>query len=521
MTGRLPDASAYDAGMKMAGVIYLHDITAKRWQGPIARNFEVFEKMCGQAASRNVLVTTMWNHVARSLGEGREQELKHEFWKDMIKNGAAIHRGNLVRMAAQDTVDYLLVKEVRYPLKFQKELGENNKTLQDTEAMRHVRALQQLLRTRSEFIEMARPTPSQGILENHIQFNSNLEGIVGQTQLDIAQRIMRIFRYGNVSTNSTKTHEEDVGAKRTSPLGSKASVLTISKVGLEKQGSEPVAARMSYIQENSYLYRALLETRGSDAQALPNILQWVMYDADLAGDLTRRRQLIVATQRLSIKSGLYPSCYELKGVVQDKDSLDPVAGGGFADIYKGSFGGQVQFSKEIMLWGQLSHMNVLPIYGLYRFKKRLCVVAPWIHNGDITAYLKQNPAVDRRSQGIPFYQTPHDVQVIDLVQRHNKPQWPEEPWQKRDLTGMIWNLMEDCWKATPEERPAVQDIIDTMVPLVQRNMRAIGEETRGVVTPTHFRRSISKPPDKIAIAAFDKLCSTVLVLASESGDSSD
>ncbi|KAG6908554.1 hypothetical protein DXG01_004187 [Tephrocybe rancida] len=109
-----------------------------------------------------------------------------------------------------------------------------------------------------------------------------------------------------------------------------------------------------------------------------------------------RRQFIVAIRRLSATSGLYPACYELKDAAQD--SQGPVASGGFADIYKGSFGGQVQFWKEILLWGQLTHTNVLPIDALYRFKERLCIVALWMHNGDITTYLETNPTADRRSQ---------------------------------------------------------------------------------------------------------------------------
>ncbi|KAF8071438.1 kinase-like domain-containing protein [Lyophyllum atratum] len=125
-----------------------------------------------------------------------------------------------------------------------------------------------------------------------------------------------------------------------------------------------------------------------------------------------RRSLIIATQRLSKKSQLYPVCYDLRDVVQEGD--DPVAAGGFADIYKGTFQGQAvcmkavriyrntdiehflkQFSKEAILWGQLLHPNVLPIYGLYRFRNRICLVSPWMEHGDITQYLKNHPDADR------------------------------------------------------------------------------------------------------------------------------
>ncbi|KAF8066577.1 kinase-like domain-containing protein [Lyophyllum atratum] len=128
------------------------------------------------------------------------------------------------------------------------------------------------------------------------------------------------------------------------------------------------------------------------------------------GDLDNlfRRRLIVATQRLSAKSGLYPLCYELKDVVPEGE--DPVTSGGFADIYEAYFNGQKvclkavrmyqdtkdqdffkRFSKEAILWGQLSHPNVLPIYGIHRFRRRFCLVSPWMEAGDMEKYLKSRP----------------------------------------------------------------------------------------------------------------------------------
>lgn len=111
---------------------------------------------------------------------------------------------------------------------------------------------------------------------------------------------------------------------------------------------------------------------------------------------------------------------------------DPVTAGGFSDIYKGTLRGEnvclkairifqtadsepilkvglpssvilalifflskQRFAKEALLWRQLSHPNVLPIYGLYRFKNRICLVSPWMDAGDISTYLQHNPDADR------------------------------------------------------------------------------------------------------------------------------
>jgi hypothetical protein len=50
-----------------------------------------------------------------------------------------------------------------------------------------------------------------------------------------------------------------------------------------------------------------------------------------------RRNLIVAMQRLSKKTNLYPTFFALNGVTEI--GSDPVAARGFADIYKGRFEG--------------------------------------------------------------------------------------------------------------------------------------------------------------------------------------
>ncbi|KAG6906540.1 hypothetical protein DXG01_013248, partial [Tephrocybe rancida] len=78
-------------------------------------------------------------------------------------------------------------------------------------------------------------------------------------------------------------------------------------------------------------------------------------DAKLGDDF--RRALIVATQRLSTKSGLYPICYELKDVIRH-DNL-PVTAGGFADIYKGMLEGQVVCLKTIRIYQDTQIEHVL------------------------------------------------------------------------------------------------------------------------------------------------------------------
>ncbi|KAG6818414.1 hypothetical protein H0H93_005163, partial [Arthromyces matolae] len=170
--------------------------------------------------------------------------------------------------------------------------------------------------------------------------------------------------------------------------------------------------RLRSVLDDKEQYRRLLGSQASDAQRLLDSFQWLLDVQDL--DWNFRKKLIVATQRISARSGLYPACYVLKDVEQIGQFS--VNGGGFADIYQGKFEGQLvcikairlyqtsqiehvlkQFAKEAILWGQLTHPNILPIFGLFRLTPtpRVCLISQWMENGDITAYLKQNPDAHR------------------------------------------------------------------------------------------------------------------------------
>ncbi|KAF8058749.1 kinase-like domain-containing protein, partial [Lyophyllum atratum] len=116
---------------------------------------------------------------------------------------------------------------------------------------------------------------------------------------------------------------------------------------------------------------------------------------------------------LSGRSSLYPTCYELKDVTSVGGQL---AGGAFSRIYKGTFRGLPvclkvvktnldpesqeghwlkALAKESILWGQLSHPNLLPFYGVYRFNGEFAFVAPWMEHGTVVQYLENHPTSNR------------------------------------------------------------------------------------------------------------------------------
>ncbi|KAG6845129.1 hypothetical protein H0H87_000365 [Tephrocybe sp. NHM501043] len=152
-------------------------------------------------------------------------------------------------------------------------------------------------------------------------------------------------------------------------------------------------------------HKRLLECVGTDAQTVLDMFQSLL-DTDRFPD---RGLLVVAMRRLSEKANIYPKRYLLDGPVQlIKDS--PLNGGRFADIYQATFRGELTclkvlrahesklvqhmakiYAREAILWGQLSHPNLLPFYGLHSFRHQIAFVAPWAVGGDLKEYLAQNP----------------------------------------------------------------------------------------------------------------------------------
>jgi hypothetical protein len=79
--------------MPIGGVLYLHDISLKRFTGTARRNLQMFRRLCGEdALNKVVFVTTSWQMDAPDDRERREEQLKSSHWKPMIDAGANVRR---------------------------------------------------------------------------------------------------------------------------------------------------------------------------------------------------------------------------------------------------------------------------------------------------------------------------------------------------------------------------------------------------------------------------------------------
>ena len=144
-----------------------------------------------------------------------------------------------------------------------------------------------------------------------------------------------------------------------------------------------------------------------------------------------RNDILAALLRLSRLSKLYPECLTITDLEWgDDDVLDS---GSFFKVYKGRSCNQAiclkvikvnqkmqikhllkvslfgafsncnsltsqAFFREALLWGHLSHPNILPFYGIYHLEDKhggISFVSPWMDNGNVTEYLKMHPLANR------------------------------------------------------------------------------------------------------------------------------
>ena len=118
--------------MKLAGFIYVHEITQTRMFGAARENLETFKKICGDEALRNVVLgTTKWDQVKLEKGQQREQELENTYWKEMIQQGSVIMRVHTDSSSAWEIVNRILENDAVDFARFQERL---QKTISDMEA---------------------------------------------------------------------------------------------------------------------------------------------------------------------------------------------------------------------------------------------------------------------------------------------------------------------------------------------------------------------------------------------------
>ena len=104
--------------------------------GTPLKNLRVFRKLCGQDALDKVyLTTTMWDEVDPNIGERRLEELKTDYWKSMIMQGAQVASCRNDDDSPNKVIQHILVQEAtRKAVLLQEEMADLKKELKETAA---------------------------------------------------------------------------------------------------------------------------------------------------------------------------------------------------------------------------------------------------------------------------------------------------------------------------------------------------------------------------------------------------
>ncbi|KAG5333491.1 hypothetical protein C0989_005675 [Termitomyces sp. Mn162] len=294
---------------------------------------------------------------------------------------------------------------------------------------------------------------------------------------------------------------------------------------MEAAPSSIVAKLTPLIAQRESLKR-LLRSRGRDAQELLDLFQWLLDQPTLDEQL--RKHVIVSAQRISVKTGLYPACHELKDRIEDTMQA---GAGGQADIYKGRYQGRYVCIKVMRVFETMDQELVLKSnvlvddqgmarvadFGISSISDpqilTLTSHSGFASNGGTVRWqapelitMHDDMAVSNNKPSdiyawacvcyeiftgrIPLDHLANDAAVVYHVAfkgtRPSRPSNSSPSWTSWGLTTEIWSIMEDCWKAEPTDRPTISSVL--------RRLRssAIDSEVDMQFSPRHFRALMNK-----------------------------
>ncbi|KAF5384212.1 hypothetical protein D9615_003459 [Tricholomella constricta] len=193
-------ARSYDAHMKLAGIVYLHEISQGNMP-PVQKNLDLFSKICGPKAIKNVvLTTTKWEDVSDELGLRRETQLKDQYWKSMLEHGSKLHRFEGTKDSARSIIEHILSQTSIDAVRIQQELVDFGKVLAETEAGRSLRyTLNELLEQRKRTTARLWEEEGSSELQRKVIENDNkIRALVGQIKeinASFYRKVMRWIKY--------------------------------------------------------------------------------------------------------------------------------------------------------------------------------------------------------------------------------------------------------------------------------------------------------------------------------------
>ncbi|KAG6917754.1 hypothetical protein DXG01_001292 [Tephrocybe rancida] len=323
-----------------------------------------------------------------------------------------------------------------------------------------------------------------------------------------------------------------------------------------------LVTRLAAIFEDVSLYKQILKFQDAAAQRLLDTFQTLLDTAGLSAKF--KNNLIVATQRLSRRTGIYP---------RHRDEDHPVAAGAFADIYKGRFLGQAICLKVIRVYQTSLVQSFLKVVVLdvasgiaYLHEKdiihgdlkganilvdgcgRACLadfglsavsdseILHWtghssasskggsvrwqapelfdIERDEIVRNTKASDvyafscvAYEIFTGNLPFFEQGRDTATMVKVQSGEHPSRPDPSslaWSHWGLTEAIWSLMQSCWNQDPSRRPTIHEVISYFQSTIHVDGRPLESEEL-VLTPAHFRDSVGGRAELPSVLDLDNM----------------
>lgn len=174
--------------MRIAGIVYLHEICQSRMMGTACKNLKLFRKLCGDEALKTVVLgTTKWDDVLPTVGQYRETQLYEKYWKEMVQHGSVIMRVHADSSSAWEIVDRILGNEGADFVLIQEELVKLQMIIPQTSAGQELRfTLRQLLELQTD---MARELEIEGRVGGQ---DRRLQRELAQTQDQIRVTVHQI-----------------------------------------------------------------------------------------------------------------------------------------------------------------------------------------------------------------------------------------------------------------------------------------------------------------------------------------
>jgi myosin heavy subunit len=228
--------TAYQDNIQLTGILYLQRITDVKMAGTAFNNLRMFKKLCGESFyPRVTLATTFWDTVPEADGKRREAELMStdEFWGCMIERGSSVYRHTgteesamaLLQSIIKHRMDASRTSAPTY-VRMQREIAEENKSLDETSAGREVNA--KILEERRKFERQLREAKEDFQIAMQENDRRAAESIQKHKEL-LEQKI----RKGYEDQEKLSVRLEDMQTKHMEELAKMAQVIEEQKSMIE------------------------------------------------------------------------------------------------------------------------------------------------------------------------------------------------------------------------------------------------------------------------------------------------